>query len=346
MAASAQREALLAAATPDDLAAAKTVANTAVKVPSRIDNFENVSGAQPADWSLTASAGDATFSVAQGGHQNTLHSLQLTASGNGADARVSKKIKVTPGTTYLLRGAVKTDSVTPAHGGRGAFVSIPEIQKPRPLASQAFTGTNDWSQFFLNFDSGEHSEITITGVLGGGATATGTAWFDELTINDLGPSDQMISRPLAHVIAHLQEQTSRTTQTAPSDPNLVVLTLGVVPDVMKYDQAELTVEAGRRARLVFKNTDHMQHNALVLRPGTIDRVGAMADTMLSDPTAQARSYVPATDDVLFHVPLVNPGEVFSVDFVAPKEPGRYPIVCTFPGHWRIMQSTLIVTAAK
>jgi azurin len=90
----------------------------------------------------------------------------------------------------------------------------------------------------------------------------------------------------------------------------------------------------------------MQHNALVLRPGTIEKVGALADAMLSDPTALPKSYVPSTDDVLFNVPLVNPGEASSVEFVAPKEPGRYPIICTFPGHWRIMQAALVVTAPK
>jgi azurin len=165
-------------------------------------------------------------------------------------------------------------------------------------------------------------------------------------LTDLGPTDQSIARPLAHVLVHLQSQTATTSAAAATDPNLVVLNLGVIPDVMKYDRAELTVEAGRRTRLVFKNTDHMQHNALVLRPGTTDKVGALADGMLTDSSALAKSYVPSTPDVLFHAPLVNPGESFTVDFVAPKEPGRYPIVCTFPGHWRIMQSTLIVTAAK
>jgi plastocyanin len=59
----------------------------------------------------------------------------------------------------------------------------------------------------------------------------------------------------------------------------VVVQLGVVPDVMKYDRTELTVKAGDRIRLVFRNTDHMQHNALLLAPGTTDTVGALADAM-------------------------------------------------------------------
>ncbi|MEO6006352.1 MAG: PVC-type heme-binding CxxCH protein [Opitutus sp.] len=345
MAASAQRK-LLTLATPADLAAAREVASTAVRVPTIVDNFEQSSAAQPADWSLAATTGQAEHTVVDGGYQNSNHSLRITASAGGADVRVIKKIKVKPGNAYQFRGAVKTEAVTPVAPAKGAFVSIVEIQKPKPVASMPMTGTADWSGFSLNFDTGDRTEITIAASLGGGGTTTGTAQFDELMLNDLGPSDQTIARPLAHVLAHLQEQTGRGTESAASDPNLAVLNLGVVPDVMKYDHSELTVTAGRKARLVFKNTDHMQHNAVVIRPGTIDKVGALADAMLSDPTALGKNYVPATGDVLFNTPLVNPGEAFSLDFVAPTEPGQYTIICTFPGHWRIMQATLVVTAAK
>ncbi|MBI4627027.1 MAG: hypothetical protein HY736_27865, partial [Verrucomicrobia bacterium] len=124
--------------------------------------------------------------------------------------------------------------------------------------------------------------------------------------------------------------------------NRVVLHLGVIPDVMKFDRAELTVKAGVAAKLVFKNTDNMQHNVLVLRPGTLEAVGALADQMLADPQALAKNYVPPSSDVLFSTPLVNPNESFELNFTAPTQPGRYPIMCTFPGHWRIMQATLVV----
>jgi uncharacterized protein len=122
-----------------------------------------------------------------------------------------------------------------------------------------------------------------------------------------------------------------------------VLNLGVVPEAMKYDKTELTVKAGAIVRIVFKNSDNMQHNVLLLRPGTIEAVGAMADKFLTDPQAMARQYVPETPNVLASTPLVNPGETHDLRFTAPSTPGRYPYVCTFPGHWRMMQGTLIVT---
>ena len=33
---------------------------------------------------------------------------------------------------------------------------------------------------------------------------------------------------------------------------------------------------------------------------------------------------------------------FAMRFNAPKKAGRYPYVCTFPGHWVIMQGVLVV----
>lgn len=70
------------------------------------------------------------------------------------------------------------------------------------------------------------------------------------------------------------------------------LELGVIPDVMKYSKTELRLRAGQRARLVFKNNDHMQHNVLILRPGTIEAVGALADQMLTDSQALAKNLCP------------------------------------------------------
>jgi len=32
----------------------------------------------------------------------------------------------------------------------------------------------------------------------------------------------------------------------------------------------------------------------------------------------------------------------TISFRAPAEPGRYPYLCTFPGHWMIMNGDLIV----
>ena len=33
----------------------------------------------------------------------------------------------------------------------------------------------------------------------------------------------------------------------------------------------------------------------------------------------------------------------TIEFTAPAEPGDYPYICTFPGHWRLMNGVLHVT---
>ena len=32
----------------------------------------------------------------------------------------------------------------------------------------------------------------------------------------------------------------------------------------------------------------------------------------------------------------------SLRFVAPTEPGEYPYLCTYPGHWVIMRGVMVV----
>ena len=143
---------------------------------------------------------------------------------------------------------------------------------------------------------------------------------------------------LTHVIA-----SKPVTAASSVGSNRSVLRLGVIPDVMKYDLSEITVKAGAKVDLVFTNNDHMQHNILILKPGSTEKVGTLIDSMLSDPQGLAKSYRPKSTDVLFSLPLIDPGDASELIFTVPKQVGRYPIICSFPGHWRMMQATLIVT---
>ena len=40
--------------------------------------------------------------------------------------------------------------------------------------------------------------------------------------------------------------------------------------------------------------------------------------------------------------IVNGGKSAEIAFTAPEQPGRYPIIYTFPGHWRIMRGVMVV----
>lgn len=113
------------------------------------------------------------------------------------------------------------------------------------------------------------------------------------------------------------------------------------PGTMKFKQTEIKAKAGKPIKLTFSNPDIMQHNVLVLKPGTKDKVGALADAMIADPEGMKKSYIPKSTDVLHSMRLLNNGEKESMTFTI-DAPGEYPVICTFPGHWRIMNAVLKV----
>ena len=118
--------------------------------------------------------------------------------------------------------------------------------------------------------------------------------------------------------------------------------VGNPPGTMKFAKTEIKAKAGSKIELTFKNPDVLQHNVLVLKPGTKDKVGALADAMLTDPEALKKNYVPKSDDIIASSKLVNPGGSEKIVFTI-KEAGDYPIICTFPGHWRLMNGILKIT---
>ncbi|TLP71257.1 PVC-type heme-binding CxxCH protein [Maribacter sp. ACAM166] len=124
--------------------------------------------------------------------------------------------------------------------------------------------------------------------------------------------------------------------------NAKVITIKAITNEMKYDVTTFEVKAGEQVELVLQNPDFMQHNLVITKPGKKESVGKAADKMAADPNAADRNYVPQTNDVLFATPLLNPNDSYSLKFKAPTTPGEYPFICTFPGHWRVMQGVMIV----
>jgi len=122
-----------------------------------------------------------------------------------------------------------------------------------------------------------------------------------------------------------------------------VITLNVVKDVMKYDKELITAKAGTTIQIVLVNPDFMQHNFVLIKPGTTAKVGAAADEMVRDPNGAKNNYVPKIPEVVGSTPLVNPGGRYTVTIKLPDVAGDYPYVCTFPAHWRIMKGVLRVT---
>lgn len=115
--------------------------------------------------------------------------------------------------------------------------------------------------------------------------------------------------------------------------------LGTLPG-LKFDTPLLTVQAGTRIRLVFRNTDDMLHNFVLCAPGRGQAVGVAAMAMGIEGTA--KNYVPDSADVLYHTALTQPDTSDTIFFAAPTTVGDYDFICSFPGHAALMKGILRV----
>jgi azurin len=109
---------------------------------------------------------------------------------------------------------------------------------------------------------------------------------------------------------------------------------------LKFDKTELVVKAGSKVKVTFNNSDDMLHNWVLVQPGDAVEVGTAA--MNLGLNAEKMNYVPKSPKVLNHTKLLQPGTTDTIYLVAPTRPGNYTYVCTFPGHFTVMQGTLKV----
>jgi len=123
-----------------------------------------------------------------------------------------------------------------------------------------------------------------------------------------------------------------------------VIRIGTVFEKMTYDKDVVVVRAGKQVEFVLENTDLMPHNFVVLKPGSLEEMGLYSEANAQKPEFALRQFVPNSPNVLAGSKLMQPRESQRLSFNVPSEPGVYPYVCTYPGHWRRMYGALYVVA--
>ena len=137
------------------------------------------------------------------------------------------------------------------------------------------------------------------------------------------------------------EEKSTTEENTATTGNEVSLYL-TGNDQMKYDKTELKVKAGQTITLELEHVgqmslDIMGHNFVLLKPGTDLAAFAMKAIEFKD-----NDYIPEGDDsVIVHTEMIGGGEKTSITFEAPEK-GIYDFICSFPGHYGMMQGKFIV----
>ncbi len=134
-------------------------------------------------------------------------------------------------------------------------------------------------------------------------------------------------------------------------PGLKVVKISCEPERMLFTVKQFVVTTGQPVKIVFTNPDATDHNLVIVnanvKPDALAEVGMAANEMARDPRNANSDFVPeAKKHLILHAsPMIGPtrkSQVHVFRFRAPTEPGIYPFVCTFPGHWVVMNGEIVV----
>jgi azurin len=226
--------------------------------------------------------------------------------------------------------------------GRGGFVPDPPPQPgvtPPPSTGPALTGM---------MIAGDGFRTTLAGPWRAKVEDTWDGGRRREVLQSMPLAEQFLlaNSPVAGMFSLSAEATTATAApvipAVPTADGALAVTLSVVTGEMKFSQTLITARAGQRVELTFNNTDDMQHNVVIFKPGDMTAYEKELFGSMNDANAQARGFVPDSPNVLLASPLLNARESTVVVFDAPTEPGEYPFVCSFPGHWMTMRGVLRV----
>jgi azurin len=116
-------------------------------------------------------------------------------------------------------------------------------------------------------------------------------------------------------------------------------------DAMQYDVKMITAKPGEKLKVQLSTVsamakEQMSHNFVLLA-----KTAPVDQFVMEASMARDKGYIPDSGKkhILAATKLAGNGETVEVVFDAPKEPGEYLYICTFPGHYMAgMKGKLIV----
>jgi len=155
-------------------APAQKAAAGAVLIPNA--SFEDVENGLPKGWRPNDWEEKAKLAVDETVFHSGRRSVRIS-SAEGSDAYFQTDVALRPYAKYRLSGWVKTENLVPGQS-RGALFNLEGINVLTP----AISGTRDWTRLEVVFESGPNDGVSLNCLFGGWGRATGTAWFDDLSL--------------------------------------------------------------------------------------------------------------------------------------------------------------------
>jgi hypothetical protein len=143
--------------------------------------------AQPTEglygWKVTTQENKGTVAVDHQVNRGDAPSIRIV-NASAADTFFQQEVSVKPGMRYRLTAFIKTDNVV-APNNQGANLSIGGTY----TRSESLSGTKSWKKVDFEFESGALDKMTLGCRLGGWyAPVSGTAWFSDLRLVEIGKS--------------------------------------------------------------------------------------------------------------------------------------------------------------
>ncbi|MBU86944.1 MAG: azurin [Flavobacteriaceae bacterium] len=123
-----------------------------------------------------------------------------------------------------------------------------------------------------------------------------------------------------------------------TDENVLILNSN---DQMLFDKSILKASSGEEVTLILNHTgkigkEFMGHNFVLLNLDVDVDDYAQAAMLAKD-----QDYIPSIDGAIAYTKMLGGGESDKINFTV-NTPGTYTFLCTFPGHYQIMQGQFIV----
>ncbi|OBX25341.1 azurin [Gelidibacter algens] len=146
-------------------------------------------------------------------------------------------------------------------------------------------------------------------------------------------------KPELNISTQMEEKTAPAEAT---DSKVAVVSIEG-NDQMKFNKDEIRVKAGQTVKLTLTHVGKMDkavmgHNwALLTQDADMAAVGQAAAA------AADNDYIPEdmSDKIIVYTKMLGGGESVTIEFEAPAA-GTYTFMCTFPGHYALMNGKFIV----
>ena len=130
------------------------------------------------------------------------------------------------------------------------------------------------------------------------------------------------------------------------EDGVVSVTIGAT-DQMQYTVNAFTVQAGQEVELTLVHegqlgVEVMGHNVVILPAGE-DYI-AFGQRVATEGGSMENEYLPESmrEGLIAYTAMIGGGGSDTIRFTAPDTPGEYPFLCSFPGHFGLMNGIMTV----